>query len=89
MGRTIDFDNYTIHDDVFHMLDCKRGLHTVDRFACSYNTKVSRDNSRFYHLGTEAVDALTLNWARENNWILTPVSQISRVIAHAGACVRL
>jgi len=68
------------------MLDCKWGLHTVDTFACSYNAKVSHDNSRFYHLGTEAVDAFTQNWDRENNWILTPVSQISRVIAHAGAC---
>ena len=79
LSRTIDFDDYTIHDDVFHMLDCKWGPHTVDRFACCYNTKVSRFNSRFYQPSTEAVD-------RENNWVLPPVSQISRVIAHAGAC---
>ena len=30
--------------------------------------------------------AFTQNWDGENNWILPPVSQISRVIAHAGAC---
>ena len=23
LSRTIDFDDYTIHDDVFRMLDCK------------------------------------------------------------------
>lgn len=40
LSRTIDFDDYTIHDDVFRMLDCKWGPHTVDRFACSYNAKV-------------------------------------------------
>ena len=48
LSRTIDFDDYTINDDVFHMLDCKWGPHTVDRFACSYNAKLSRYNSRFY-----------------------------------------
>ena len=87
LSRTIDFDDYTIHDHVFRMLDCKWGPHTVDRFACSYNAKVSRYNSRFYQPGTEAVDAFTQNWDGENiNWILPPVSQISRVISHAGAC---
>ena len=35
LSRTIDFDDYTIHDDVFHMLDCKWGLHTVNRFAAA------------------------------------------------------
>ena len=35
LSRIIDFDDYSINYDVFHMLDCKRGPHTVDRFACS------------------------------------------------------
>ena len=80
------FGDYTIHDDVFQMLDCKWGPHNLDRFACSYNTKVSRYNSRFYQPGTEAVDAFTLNWDGEDNCILPPVLQISRVISHARAC---
>ena len=54
----------------------------MDRFACSYNAKVSRFNSRFYQPGA----AFTQNWDGEDNWILPPVSQISKVIAHAGAC---
>ena len=86
LSRTIDFEDYTIHDDVFHMLNCKWGPHTVDTFACSYNAKVSRYNSRFYQPGTEAVDTFPQNWDGENNWIHPLVSQISRVIAHAGAC---
>ena len=48
--------------------------------------KISRFKSRFYQPGTEAVDAFTQNWDGENNWNLPPVSQISRVIAHDGAC---
>ena len=86
MSTTIDFDDYTIHNDVFRMLDCEWGPHTVDSFACSYNAKVLRYNSRFHQPGTEAVNAFTQNWDGENNWLLPPVSQISRVIAHAGAC---
>ena len=33
MSRTIDFDDYTIHDDVFCMLDCDEDPPRVDRFA--------------------------------------------------------
>ena len=58
----------------------------MDSFACSSHAKVSRFKSRFYQTGTEAVDAFTQNWDGENNWNLPLVSQISRVIAHAGAC---
>ena len=47
LSRIIDFDDYFINDDVFHMLDCKWGPHTVDKFACSYNAKLSRFNSDF------------------------------------------
>ena len=46
LSRLIDFDDYSIDDDVFHMLDCKWGPHTVDRFACSYNAKLPRFKSR-------------------------------------------
>lgn len=62
LSSTIGFDNYTINDDVFHTLNCKWGPHTVDRFAYSYNAKLSHYNSRFYQPGAEAVDAFTLNW---------------------------
>ena len=48
LSRIIDFDDYTINDDVFHILDVRWGPHTIDRFACSYNAKLSRFNSRFY-----------------------------------------
>ena len=58
----------------------------MDRFACSYNAKLSRFNSRFYQPGAEAVDAFAQNWEGENNWVHPLVSQISRVITHMRAC---
>ena len=65
LSRIIDFDDYTLNDYVFHMLDLRWGLHTIDRFACSYSAKLSRFNSRFFQPGTEAVDAFFFflqNW---------------------------
>ena len=79
LSRIIDFDDYSINDDVFHMLDCKWST-------CSYNAKLSRFNSRFYQPGAEAVDAFAQNREGENNWVHPPVSQISRVITHMRAC---
>ena len=86
LSRIIDFDDYTINDDVFHILDVRRGPHTIDRFAFSYNAKLSRFNSRFCQPGTEAVDAFLQNWEFENNWLLPPVSQIARVVDHLRLC---
>ena len=56
-----------MHDDVFKQLDQLWGPHSIDRFASSYNAKLSRFNSRFLHPGTEAVDAFTQDWSSENN----------------------
>ena len=56
-----------MHDDVFKQLDQLCGPHSIDRFASSYNAKLSKFNSRFLHPGTEAVDAFTQDWSSENN----------------------
>ena len=67
ISRIIDFDDYSLNDDVFHMLDFRWGPHTIDRFACSYNAKLSCFNSRFFQTGSEAVDAVLQNWRFEDN----------------------
>ena len=51
LSRIIDFDDYTLNDDVFHMLGFRWGPHTIDRFAQLYNAKLSRFNSRFFSTG--------------------------------------
>ena len=58
------------------------GPHSIDRFASSYNAKLSRFNSRFLQLGTEAVDAFTQGWSSENNWLVPPISLIGRLLSH-------
>lgn len=47
LSRILDFDDYT-SNYMFKMLDVRWGPHSVDRFACSYNTRLARFNSRFY-----------------------------------------
>ena len=71
-----------MHDDVFKQLDQLWGPHSIDRFASSYNAKLSRFNSRFLQPGTEAVDAFTQDWSSENNWLLPPICLIGKLLSY-------
>jgi len=82
VSRIIDYDDYTINDNVFNMLDSLWGPHTIDRFACVYNAKLTRFNSRFYQPESEAVDAFTQSWRYDNNWLFPPTTLIPKVINH-------
>ena len=86
LSRIIDYDDWRLNPKVFAVLDSLWGPHTVDRFADSTNTQLQRFNSRYWSPGTEAVDAFTVNWAGENNWLCPPVSLIPRVLRHAQNC---
>ena len=66
-SKIVDFDDYSVIDDVFFHREELWGLHSVDRFACSYNAKLPRFNSRFLQPGTEAVDAFSQDWSSDNN----------------------
>ena len=68
------------------MLVVRWGPHSVDRFACNYNTKLAHFNSRFYQPGTKAVDTFTQDWKYDNNWLVPPVSLIVKVINHLKLC---
>ena len=42
----------------------------------------ARFNSRFQCPGTEAVDAFSVSWAGENNWLVPPIFLIPKVLNH-------
>ncbi len=86
LSRIVDYDDWFLNPLVFVDLDRAWGPHTVDRFADANNRQVQRFNSRCWNPGTEAVDAFTVNWADENNWLCPPIALIPRVIGHARAC---
>lgn len=79
ISKIIDFDDYTVKEEVFVYLDSLWGPHTIDRFACFYNTKLTRFNSRFFQPGTEAVDALLQNWHYDVNWVVPPSRLLAKV----------
>lgn len=86
LSRIVDFDDYSVHDEVFFQLDERWGPHSVDRFACSYNAKLPRFNSRFLQPGSEAVDAFSQDWSAENNWLVPPTILIGRSLSHMRNC---
>ena len=58
------------------------GPFTIDRFADSKNTKLKRFNSKFLCPSTEGVDAFTVSWKSENNFIVPPVYLAGKAIKH-------
>ena len=88
-SKIVDFDDYSVIDDVFFHLEELWDPHSVDRFACSYNAKLLRFNSRFLQLGAEAVDAFSQDWSSDNNWLVPATTLIGRVLCHMRDCKAL
>ena len=86
ISKIIDYDDYSLNDSIYSRLNAKWGPFTIDRFACTYNKKTKRFNSRFYQPKCEAVDAFTHNWNGENNWLFPPPILIPRVLDHMKTC---
>jgi len=83
LSRIVDKDNWSLHPDLFRMLDTKWGPHTIDRFASHFNTQLPRFNLRFWNPWSEVVDGFTCNWNDEKNWWCPLIYSIPRVLRHA------
>jgi len=81
-SKVIEPDDWMLNPVYFRMLDAMWGPHTVDRFASVHSKQLHRFCSRWLCPGCEGVDAFTLNWSGENNWLVPPVYLISRVLRH-------
>jgi len=79
----IDYDNWSLHPELFQALDKKWGLHTIDRFASYFNTQLPRFNTRFCNSGSERVDTFICDWQGANTWWYPPVYLVPRVLCHA------
>ena len=80
------FHDYSVHDEVFFFLENIWGPYSADRFACSYNAKLLRFDSRLVQAGTKAVDACTQDWSPENNCLVPPIALTGRVFKHLIDC---
>ena len=55
---------------------------TIDRFANNENTKTEKFNSKYWCPGTSNVNAFTVSWSGENNYLVSSIYLIPQVIAH-------
>ena len=66
LSRIVDYDDWMLNPVVFAEVDRLWGPHSVDRFANWQNCQTTRFNSRCWSPGSEAVDAFTVDWGKEN-----------------------
>ena len=85
-SKIFDFDDWSVADHIFQMLNKKWGNFTFDRFADNNNCKVDNFNSKFWVSGTNGVDAFAFDWSSDNNWIVPPVSLVCKAINHMFLC---
>ena len=86
LSRIVDIDDWRISDEFFTFLNDLWGPFSVDRFASFENTKLQKFNSLYWNPGSLCVDAFTCDWSGENNWLVPPVTEVSRVINHLVKC---
>jgi len=82
ISKIVDYDDWYTTLEFFKYLGSFWGPRTVGWFANASNTHLRRFNSRFSVLGSEAVDAFSVSWTGENNWLVPPVDCIIRVVQH-------
>ena len=85
-SRFVDKDDRRVNPSVFRLVDAKRGLHTIDRFASRYNAQLPRFNSKFSSPGCSGIDALVQDWSRENNLVCLPVGLVVDAVRVLTAC---
>lgn len=82
LSRLASKDDYMLNPNIFAALDLLWGPHTIDRFSTFRTRQIPRFCSRWLNPCTEGVDAFTLSWSGENNWIFPPPYLIPRVLQH-------
>ncbi|XP_072043483.1 uncharacterized protein, partial [Amphiura filiformis] len=86
LSRLIDFDDWGVSRPFFDFMNSLWGPYSVDRFADPINAKMGKFNSKFWCPGTAQVDAFSLDWSSDNNWLVPPISAIPAVLRHIKVC---
>ena len=86
ISRIVAYYDHTINGNAFAYIDEAWGSRTNDRFACHYNKKASRLNSKFFQPWTNGANAFKQDWAYETNWLCPPVYLTVKVINHMRIC---
>ena len=76
LSDIVDHDDWQTSFSFFRYLEKRLGPHTVDRFASSSNTKLRRFNSKYLCPNTEQVNAFSISWTLETNYLVPPVTHV-------------
>jgi len=82
LSRNIDHDDWQTTKSFFTKLNKNWGPFTVDRFADNENAKVKTFNSKYWCPNTCNVNAFSISWEGENNFLVPPVYLVPRVLKH-------
>ena len=82
VSKDLDRDDYILHPDIFAVLNVMWGPHSIDRFSSFRTRQIPRFCSRWASSFSEAIDAFTVSWSDENNWLFPPPYLIPRVLQH-------
>ena len=79
-SRILSPYEWKLHPRIFLMLENLWGPHSINRFASEMMTQLPRYNSLFADLDTEAVDCMTQDWSKDNNFINPPFWMLNKVV---------
>lgn len=80
LSRCPDPWDWRLRRNIFRCINNRFGPFSVDRFASQSSALLPRYNSRFHDPQAEAVDAFSVNWANELNFLHPPAGLIPRVL---------
>ncbi|CAI7734424.1 unnamed protein product [Closterium sp. NIES-54] len=83
LSKMVDHDDYTLKTPWFRILERRWGPHSIDLFANSRNTQLSRFCTKIPHPEAIAVDAFSIAWTSENNIAFPPPQLVPAVLHHA------
>jgi hypothetical protein len=83
LSRLPEVEEWSTCKTLFRFLDQLWGPHSIDRFASHNNTCLPRFTSRFHDPASEGADALSMEWApEENNWVVPPWRLLGDTLRH-------
>jgi hypothetical protein len=81
-----DAPELTLTREAFVQVEQRFGPHSIDRFASDISYQLPRYNTKYFLPRAEALDAFSLNWAGDKNYLFPPLSLVGHAMYHASVC---
>jgi len=78
--------DFCLTREAFGHLEHMFGPHSIDRFSSDNSAQLPRYNTKYFSPKAEALDAFSLNWDGDNNYVFPPPSLVGQAIYHARSC---